>query len=126
MLPRGFSTTQKCTTRQHEMRSFTCFSGQNERFLARAHTESQTELVFNLDKVGMSEWEDEKDKEMIGSKAIEDEMIHHRASQNVRHISIITDTTAGEESITSYTVASQDSERVRRRVVSRVRFRNRI
>jgi hypothetical protein len=79
----------------------------------------KAELVFNLDDVGMSEWEDRKEKKVIIPKFMEDQTIHHRASRGVRHISIITCITAAEESLTPYLVTSQDSDAVRKRLMSR-------
>jgi hypothetical protein len=79
----------------------------------------KAELVFNLDKVGMSDWEDRKDKKVVVPTALDGQTIHHRVSRNVRHISIIGCISAGEESLTPYVVTSQDSERVRERLKSR-------
>jgi hypothetical protein len=39
----------------------------------------KAELAFNLDKVGMSEWEDRKDEKVIVLKTIAGQTIHHRA-----------------------------------------------
>jgi hypothetical protein len=47
------------------------------------------ELVFDLDEVGMSDWEDRKDKKVVVPAALDSQMIYHRVSRNVRHISII-------------------------------------
>jgi hypothetical protein len=73
----------------------------------------KAELVFNLDEVGMSDWEDRKDEKVVVPTALDGQTIHHRVSRNVRHISIITCISAGGESLTPYIVTSQDSERVR-------------
>jgi hypothetical protein len=79
----------------------------------------KAELVFNLDEVGMSKWEDRKDKKVIVSKTMAGQTIHHRASRNVKHISIIISITAARKSVTPYIVASQDSKSFRRRLMSR-------
>jgi hypothetical protein len=60
----------------------------------------KAELVFNLDKVGMSKWEDRKDKKVIFPKAIDGQTIHHPASENVKNIPMITCITAGGEFLT--------------------------
>jgi hypothetical protein len=62
----------------------------------------KAELVFNLDEVSILEWEDREDKKMIIAKTMNDQTIHHRASRNVKHISIITYIRAGEEFLTPY------------------------
>jgi hypothetical protein len=70
------------------------------------------ELIFNLEEVNMWQWEDWKDKKIIFPKMIDDQMMHHRASRNMRSISIITCITAGEESLVLYIVILQDSKPV--------------
>jgi hypothetical protein len=53
------------------------------------------ELVFNRDEIGRSEWADRKDKKVIVLKTIDSQTIHHQASRNVKHISLITYISAG-------------------------------
>jgi hypothetical protein len=77
----------------------------------------KAELVFNLDEIGMSEWEDRKDKKVMVSKTMDGQTIHHRASRNVKHISIIICITAGEEFLTPYIAISQDSELFHKRLM---------
>jgi hypothetical protein len=79
----------------------------------------KAELVFNLDEVGISEWEDRKEKKVIVPKTMDGQTIHHRVSRNVKHISIITCISAGGESLTPYIVMLQDSERLRKRLMAR-------
>jgi hypothetical protein len=43
----------------------------------------KAELVFNLDEVGMSEWEDRKVRKVIVPTTMDDQKIHHRASRSV-------------------------------------------
>jgi hypothetical protein len=75
-------------------------------------------LIFNLDEIGMSEWEDrKKKKKKIIPKTMDGQMIHHRASRNVKHRLIITCISAEGESLTPYIVTSQDSEPLRKRVM---------
>jgi hypothetical protein len=75
-------------------------------------------LVFNLHEVGISEWEDCKEKKVIFSKAMDSQTIHYVALRNAKHISIIACISALGESLTAYVVISQDSEVLRRRLVS--------
>jgi hypothetical protein len=79
----------------------------------------KAELVFNLDEVGISEWEGRKDKKAIDPKTIDGQTTHDRVSRNVKHISIITCITAGGESLAPYIVRPQDSERLRKRLIAR-------
>jgi hypothetical protein len=50
----------------------------------------KAELIFNLDEVGVSEWADRRDKEVVIPRTISGQTMHYRASRNVKHISIIT------------------------------------
>jgi hypothetical protein len=75
--------------------------------------------VFNLDEVDMSEWEDRKDKKVIVPKTMDSQTIHLRASRNVKHTSIIMCIGIRGESLTPYIMTSQDSELLRRRLMSR-------
>jgi hypothetical protein len=77
----------------------------------------KAELVFNLDEVGMSDWEDRKDKKVIVPKTMNGQTIHHHGSRNVRYISIIKCIPAAEESLTPYIVTLHDSELLRRRLM---------
>jgi hypothetical protein len=47
------------------------------------------ELVFNLDEVGISDWEDRDTKKVIALAAIFGRTIHHGVSRNVKDISVI-------------------------------------
>jgi hypothetical protein len=49
----------------------------------------KAELVFNLGEVGMSEWEDGKDKKVIILKTMDGQTIQYRASRNVKYLSIV-------------------------------------
>jgi hypothetical protein len=75
------------------------------------------ELVLNLDEVSMSKWEDRKDKKVIVLKTMDSQMIHHRASRNVKHISIITYITTEGESMLTYIMISHDSEPFHKRLI---------
>jgi hypothetical protein len=66
---------------------------------------------------GLAEWEDRKDKKVIIPKMIDDQTIHHHASRNMKHRSIITCIIAREEFLTPYIVTFQDSEPLRKRVM---------
>jgi hypothetical protein len=79
----------------------------------------KAEFVFNLDEVGMSKWEDRKEKKVIVATFMDDQTIHHRASRGVRHMSIITCITTAGKSLMPYIVTSQDSDAVRKRLMSR-------
>jgi hypothetical protein len=84
----------------------------------REHVQGmKTELVFSLDEIGMSEWENRKERKMIIMKTMEGQTMYHRESRSVRHISIVTCITAGGESLTPYILTSQDSDAIRKRLM---------
>jgi hypothetical protein len=58
------------------------------------------ELVFNLDEVGISDWEDRKTKTAIVSATRRGQTIHHEISRTVKHISAIACVSAAGESLT--------------------------
>jgi hypothetical protein len=43
----------------------------------------KAELVFNLDEVGMSEWEDRKERKVIVPRTMENGRIYHRESRSM-------------------------------------------
>jgi uncharacterized protein (UPF0248 family) len=66
-------------------------------------------LVFNVDEVGISDWEDRKPKKLVVPITARAHNIHHRISQNVKDISIVTCIFADGACLTPYIVTSQDS-----------------
>jgi hypothetical protein len=67
------------------------------------------ELIFNLDEVRISDWEDRKPKKLVISTTARAHNIHHRTSRNVKHISIVPCISASGACLTPYIVTSQDS-----------------
>jgi hypothetical protein len=59
------------------------------------------ELVFNLDEVGVLEWEDRKDKKVVITRLIYGQTIHHRVSRNLKHMPVIACISAAGESLTA-------------------------
>jgi hypothetical protein len=72
------------------------------------------DLVFNLDEVGISDWEDRKPKKVVVPITVADHNIHHRISRNVKHISIVTCIFADGACLIRYVVTSQDSAALHR------------
>jgi hypothetical protein len=67
------------------------------------------EPVFNLDEVGISDWENRKTetKTVIGPATIRGQTIHYEISRTMKHISAITCISAAEVSLTPYIITSQ-------------------
>jgi hypothetical protein len=74
-------------------------------------------LVFNLNEVGISEWEDRKPRKVIILITIESQLVHHTISLHLKHLSIITCIFTGGQCIIHYMVMSQDSKLVRSAVM---------
>jgi hypothetical protein len=68
--------------------------------------------VFNLDEVGISDWEDRKTKRVIALPAMFGQTIHHGVSRNVNYISVIACLCAAITSLLHYMVTSQNSSTV--------------
>jgi hypothetical protein len=72
-----------------------------------------TELVFNLEEVGVSDWEDRKTRNIIVPAAMGGRMIPHRISRNIKQISVLACFSAVGESFTPDIITPQDSASVR-------------
>jgi hypothetical protein len=82
-----------------------------------------TELVFNLDEAGISEWEDRKPKKVIVPKSMGEQTVHHKVNRNLKHVSVLACVSAAGESLMPYLVTSQDSLYVREQLKKKgVRF----
>jgi hypothetical protein len=90
-----------------------CFLDQTVVCIAHFVHGRPTELVFNLDEVGISEWEDRKTKTVVIPKSMSEQTIHHKINRNVKNVSVIACVSAAGESLIPYIVTSQDSSRVR-------------
>jgi hypothetical protein len=65
------------------------------------------ELVFNLDEVGISDWEDCKTKTVIVPAIMRGQTIHHEISRTVKYISVIACISPAGESIALDIITSQ-------------------
>jgi hypothetical protein len=72
--------------------------------------------VFNLDEVGISDWEDRKTKTIIVPATMRGQTIDHEISRTVKHISVIACISAAEESLTLYIITSQAPTLVQERL----------
>jgi hypothetical protein len=81
------------------------------------------DLIFNLDEVGVSEWENRNPKRVVVPRTAADHPVHHRVSRNLKHISIITCISASGACLTPYMVSSQATRPVRQQLeASGLRF----
>jgi hypothetical protein len=47
------------------------------------------ELVFNFDKIGISEWKDRRERRVIIPLAMREQMFFHGVHRNLKHISVM-------------------------------------
>jgi hypothetical protein len=73
---------------------------------------SCAELVFNINEVGISEWEDRASRKVKIPVSITDQMIHHGIHRNLKHISVICCVSADGESLIPLMVFSQVNDKV--------------
>jgi hypothetical protein len=71
------------------------------------------DLVFNLDEIGISDWDDREPKKVVPRTAPL-HSIHHPLSRSVKYISVVACISASGACLTPYVVTSQDSATVRR------------
>jgi hypothetical protein len=67
------------------------------------------DLVFNLDEVGISDWEDRKTKKVVVPAAMLGQTIHHGVSRQVKRISVIVCVSDAGASLLPYIIPSQNS-----------------
>jgi hypothetical protein len=65
-----------------------------------------SELVFNLDEVGISDWEDRETRKVVVPATLDGRPIHHAVSRNVKRISVIACVSTAEESLMPYIITS--------------------
>jgi hypothetical protein len=75
-----------------------------------------TEPVFNLDEVGISDWEDRKTRNIAVPAAMLSQTIHHGISRTFKHILVVACACTTEKSLIPYIILSQDSPSLREQV----------
>jgi hypothetical protein len=73
---------------------------------------SYAELVFNLDEVGISEWEDRAPRKVIVPISMTDQMIYHGVHRNLKHMSVICCVSAAGETLKPFEVSSHVNDKV--------------
>jgi hypothetical protein len=111
ILPHSAELTEKKNSRQEEPR-LQVLRIVLEETICNLHETLRgcpANLVFNLDEIGISDWEDRKPKKVVVPITVATHDIHHRMSRNVKHISIVKSISAGGACLTPYVVTSQES-----------------
>lgn len=100
-----------------------CFLDEIVRCLTHFVHGCVAELVFNLDEVGISDWEDRTTRKVIVPLSARDQAIHHKINRALKHVSVIACVSAAGESLMPYIVTSQDSPKLRQQLKTHgVRF----
>jgi hypothetical protein len=84
-----------------------------EAFLDHVHN-ACAELVFNLDEIGISEWEDWIERYVIVRLVMRCQRIFHNVHRNLKHISAVTCISAAGKHMTPFMVCSQVNKSVER------------
>jgi hypothetical protein len=77
---------------------------------------SYAELVFNVDEIGVNEWEDCIERQIIVSSTMRGQMIYHGLHCNLKHISVVVCISTSEEHMTLFFVCSQVNDLLGRRL----------
>jgi hypothetical protein len=70
------------------------------------------DLVFNLDQIGISEWEDWVKRKVIVPSVMRQQKIFHGIHHGLKHISVVTCISAGGDHMISFLVSCQATEAV--------------
>jgi hypothetical protein len=88
------------------------------------------ELVFNLDEVGSSDWEDRKPRKVIAPRAVSPDDVYHPVSRRYRHLTLLACVSAGGDALTPMVLTSSPirdavwSTGLREDEDAMIRFRN--
>jgi nucleoside-triphosphatase THEP1 len=74
------------------------------------------EFVFNIDEIGVSEWEDRSERRVIASSTMRGQTIYHAVHRNLKHISVVTCISAAGEHMKPFLVRSQGNTAVARKL----------
>jgi hypothetical protein len=83
----------------------------------RTHVQNTcADLVFNLDEIGVSEWEGRAERKVIVPSAMREQKIYHRIHRGLKHISVVTCISVGGDHMIPFLVSSQATDAVVRKV----------
>jgi NADH:ubiquinone oxidoreductase subunit len=105
----GLDGEEKLATRRVVFARSTNVSSSNCTQHAWMHEAVQgrpANVVFNLDEVQISDWEDRQRKKVVVPRTAALHSIHHRLSRSVKHISVVACVSASGTCLTPYMVTS--------------------
>jgi hypothetical protein len=83
----------------------------------RSHVQNTcADLVFNLDEIGISEWEDRVERKVMVPSAMREQKIFHGIHRGLKHTSVITCISAGGDHMIHFLVSSQATDAVVRKL----------
>jgi hypothetical protein len=65
-----------------------------------------SELVFNLDEVGSSDWEDRNPKKVVVLSSVQEENVYHPISRSFKHLSLLVYVSEVGNSLTPFTLTA--------------------
>jgi hypothetical protein len=68
------------------------------------------DLVFDLDEIGVSEWEDRKSMKVVVPTSMGRQRIHDEVNRNLKHITVITCVAMRGKYVILYIMMSQESD----------------
>jgi hypothetical protein len=90
----------------------------------RTHVQNASaNLVFNLDEIGISEWEDRVERKVIVPSAMRKQKVFHGIHPGLKHISVVTCISADGDHMIPFLVSSQATDAVVRKLTTEG-FRN--
>jgi hypothetical protein len=79
----------------------------------RTHVQNAcADLVFNLDEIGISEWEDRVERKVTVPSAMREQKIFHGIHRGLKHISVVTCISAGSDHVIPFLASSQATNAV--------------
>jgi hypothetical protein len=88
------------------------------------------ELVFNLDEVGSSDWEDRKPRKVVAPRGVSPKDVNHPVSRKFRHLTLLACVSAGGNALTPMILTSTPIRNslwatgLRQNIDAMIRFRN--
>jgi hypothetical protein len=100
---RNLETLQECRSFPMEDNRLTVPRDQLEAHIQTMKTLIDghfSELVFNLDEVGSSEWEDRKPKKIIAPRSVPADQVFHSVARRYRHVTLLACVSAAGDALT--------------------------
>jgi hypothetical protein len=105
---RHLDMLQECRSFPLEDSSLTALRAQLEKHINTVKTilaGKFSELVFNLDEIGFSEWEKRRPKTIIAPRSIPADQVFHSVSRRCRHVTLLACISAAGDALTPMVIS---------------------